>query len=121
VITGSAPVRTETRERVERAMRELLYVPPGSPQSRDVGVDERAAGQIATQHLLDLGHRRIGFVAGPERFMPTREKAAGRELALAIAGVAPDGLVVHGDCASRRTSRSSASTAMTRRTGRTRR
>ena len=43
-----------------------------------VGVDERAAGQIATQHLLDLGHQRIGFVAGPDRFRPTREKAHGR-------------------------------------------
>ena len=29
VISGSDGVRSETRERVERAMRELLYVPPG--------------------------------------------------------------------------------------------
>jgi DNA-binding LacI/PurR family transcriptional regulator len=62
-----------------------------------VGVDERAAGQIATKHLLDLGHRRIGFVAGPGRFRPTREKAMGRELALDAAGLSPDGLVAHAD------------------------
>ncbi len=43
-----------------------------------VGVDERAAGEIATQHLLDLGHERIGFVAGPEHYLPTQLKAAGR-------------------------------------------
>lgn len=197
VVTGSARVRSETRERVELAMRELLYVPPGatkrtgaigllvpelanpifpafaqametqatkaglatilcnirsstvaeteyvqmllerrvegmifiSSEAADlradhshyarllaqgarlvfvngvvdalevphVGVDERAAGQIATQHLLDLGHRRIGFVAGPERFLPTREKAAGRELALSAVGVTDDGLVAHAD------------------------
>ena len=30
VVTGSARVRAETRERVERAMRDLLYVPPGA-------------------------------------------------------------------------------------------
>ena len=29
VVSGGANVRAETRERVERAMRELLYVPPG--------------------------------------------------------------------------------------------
>jgi DNA-binding LacI/PurR family transcriptional regulator len=31
VLSGSAAVRPETRERVERAMRELLYVAPGRP------------------------------------------------------------------------------------------
>ena len=29
VVTGFDGVRSETRERVERAMRELLYIPPG--------------------------------------------------------------------------------------------
>jgi DNA-binding LacI/PurR family transcriptional regulator len=62
-----------------------------------VGVDERAAGQVATQHLLDLGHRRIGFVAGPPHFLPTREKALGREAALRAAGLRVDGHVAHAD------------------------
>jgi DNA-binding LacI/PurR family transcriptional regulator len=39
-----------------------------------VGVDERAAGEIATQHLISLGHERIGFVAGPEHYLPTQLK-----------------------------------------------
>ena len=60
-----------------------------------VGVDERYAGYLATQHLIELGHRRIGFVAGPPNYLPTREKAAGRAEALAAAGVAPDGFVSH--------------------------
>lgn len=59
-----------------------------------VGVDEWAAGRIATQHLLDLGHRRIAFAAGPEHYMPTREKAAGMRTALELAGV-EEGRVVH--------------------------
>jgi DNA-binding LacI/PurR family transcriptional regulator len=198
VINGSLAVRAETRERVERAMRELLYVPPvrrtaesgltgligvlvpelanpifpalaqaietraapdglasilcnttessfreidyvhmlldrrvegmifiscemtnllgdhrhyaqlagegarivfvnGSVHTLDVpsvGVDEAAAGEIATQHLIGLGHERIGFVAGPEHYVPTRLKAAGRETALHAAGLS-DGLVAH--------------------------
>ena len=197
VATGSAAVRPETRERVEAAMRDLLYVPPGGrPEARAIGllmpelgnpifpalaqamearataaglasilgnttgaafreadyvhmlldrgvdgfvfiscemthlsgdhehygrlveegarlvfvngaldnldvpsvsVDERHAAQLATQHLIELGHRRIGFVAGPNDYLPTREKVAGREDALAAAGLVPDGLVAHGD------------------------
>lgn len=62
-----------------------------------VSVDERHAGFIATQHLIALGHERIGFVAGPADYLPTREKSAGRDEALRDAGLSPDGLVAHGD------------------------
>ena len=43
-----------------------------------VSVDERHAGFLATRHLIALGHTRIGFVAGPADYLPTRLKAAGR-------------------------------------------
>ena len=63
-----------------------------------VGVDERAAGEIATQHLLELGHERIGFVAGPEHYLPTQLKAAGRSTALSAAGIDDDAaLTAHAD------------------------
>jgi DNA-binding LacI/PurR family transcriptional regulator len=199
VATGSAAVRPETRTKVERAMRELLYVPPERPAhletgligvlvpeltnpifpmlaqaietraapsgfasilcntneaafreidyvhmlldrrvegmifvscemtnlrgSHDhyqrlidegarivavngavatfdvpaVGVDERAAGEIATQHLIDLGHERIGYVGGLEHYLPTQLKAAGRVAALTAAGIEPDGLTAYSD------------------------
>jgi DNA-binding LacI/PurR family transcriptional regulator len=61
-----------------------------------VAVDERGAGELATQHLIGLGHKRIGYVAGPDYYLPTQQKAAGRETALRAAGIEPDGLVVHG-------------------------
>ena len=62
-----------------------------------VGVDERAAGEIATQHLLDLGHERIGFVAGPEHYLPTHLKEAGREQVMRAAGLDPGGMIAHAD------------------------
>jgi DNA-binding LacI/PurR family transcriptional regulator len=62
-----------------------------------VGVDEQVAGELATQHLADLGHRRIGFAAGPEHYLPTREKAAGWRRALVSAGLEVDGLIAHAD------------------------
>lgn len=52
-----------------------------------VGVDERAAGEVATQHLIGLGHRRIGFVSGPSHYLPAREKAIGGRIALEGAGL----------------------------------
>ena len=58
-------------------------------------MDERAAGRLATEHLLELGHTRIGFAAGYDVVRPTREKAEGREDALRDAGVDADGLVAH--------------------------
>lgn len=62
-----------------------------------VGVDERAAGEIATQHLIDLGHERIGYVAGLEHYVPTQLKAAGRETALRAAGLDAGGLSAYAD------------------------
>ena len=62
-----------------------------------VGVDERTAGEIATQHLIDLGHERIGFVSGPQHYLPTQLKGAGRASAMAGAGLEPDGLVSHAE------------------------
>ena len=62
-----------------------------------VGVDEGIAGELATQHLIGLGHRRIGYVAGPDYYLPTQQKAMGRESALRAAGLEADGLVAHGE------------------------
>jgi DNA-binding LacI/PurR family transcriptional regulator len=74
----------------------LVFVNGGSEELEvtSVGVDERAAGRIATEHLVQLGHERIGFVAGSAYALPTREKSLGRTDALRGAGLA-DGLVAH--------------------------
>jgi DNA-binding LacI/PurR family transcriptional regulator len=83
--------------RLAAAGAQLVFVNGATEELEvpSVGVDERAAGQLATQHLLERGHRRIGFVAGPAHYLPTREKAAGREAALSAAGIVPNGLVAH--------------------------
>jgi DNA-binding LacI/PurR family transcriptional regulator len=64
-----------------------------------VGVDEHAAGELATQHLIDLGHERIGFVAGPQHYLPTQYKGVGRITALEAAGLDAADLVAHGEFA----------------------
>jgi DNA-binding LacI/PurR family transcriptional regulator len=82
---------------LERGAR-LVFVNGGSEalDVTSVGVDERAAGRIATEHLVELGHERIGFVAGHEYALPTREKKLGHLDALRAAQLV-DGLVAHAE------------------------
>ena len=53
--------------------------------------DDVAGGMLATQHLLDLGHRRIGFVGdafeNPFGFTSSRDRFEGYARALALAGI----------------------------------
>jgi LacI family transcriptional regulator len=44
----------------------------------------------AIEHLLDLGHRRIGVIAGTEHWHATEERLLGMRAALAGAGMLPD-------------------------------
>jgi LacI family transcriptional regulator len=67
---------------------ELLGLP-------SVTVDDAAGTQLATEHLLSLGHRRIGHVAGPQNSDTGRRRREGYERAMRAAGVdyAPDWIV----------------------------
>jgi len=61
-----------------------------------LSIDDFGAGELATRHLLSLGHHEIGFVGGTEEtemeFHPARERRRGHESALGAAGIeAPAG------------------------------
>jgi len=47
-----------------------------------VSCDDRAAGELAVAHLVALGHRRIGLISGPDRFVPVQRKLAGYRAAM---------------------------------------
>jgi DNA-binding LacI/PurR family transcriptional regulator len=53
-------------------------------------VDNRRAGYLATRHLIELGHRRIGYISGVTPTMSRRDRQDGYRLALAEAGLAAD-------------------------------
>lgn len=60
-----------------------------------VTVDDEAGAALATEHLLAIGHREIGHVAGPQNADTGRRRLRGYERALEAAGVEPrDALVV---------------------------
>ena len=47
-----------------------------------VSCDDREAGELAVAHLVALGHRRIGLITGPGRFVPVQRKVAGFKAAM---------------------------------------
>lgn len=60
--------------------------------------DNRGGSEKAIQHLLDLGHRQIGFINGPENLLTSSDRLAGYTDALEQAGVPVNpALIVAGD------------------------
>jgi len=93
---------------------ESRYVP-------SVRIDEQRAAYQLTQHMIALGHRRIGFIKGLPNHAGTHLRYAGFEQALTEAGLAIDpSLVETGDfryftaihCANRLLSRADPPTAV---------
>lgn len=63
-----------------------------------VSASHWAGAKEAVDHLLSLGHRRIGAITGPRGWSATEERVEGYHTALAGAGVLPtDELLVDGD------------------------
>jgi GntR family transcriptional regulator, arabinose operon transcriptional repressor len=60
-----------------------------------VGIDNRRAGYVITEHLLRLGSRRIAFVALPHAAATVDAREAGYREALYAWNVAVDRLLVH--------------------------
>ncbi|GAA1466449.1 LacI family DNA-binding transcriptional regulator [Microbacterium thalassium] len=63
-----------------------------------VAADDRAGARIATEHLITLGRRRIGFITGPLDISGAIDRLDGYTDALAAAGIPLDpALIAHGD------------------------
>lgn len=72
------------------------------PDFSRVIIDDVDGGRKATQHLLDLGHRRIGFLSDYSdstfHFTANRDRYTGYLLALEAAGIRPQpAYTVHGE------------------------
>jgi LacI family transcriptional regulator len=69
----------------------------------DVAVDSvmtanERGGWLATRHLIELGHRRIGCIAGPSDVTPSAERVTGYRQALREAALpVEEGLIMRGD------------------------
>lgn len=81
--------------------RHVPYVRMGSTlkgSGHAVFMDDAAAAQVVARYLLDLGHRRIGFIAGSFRHLSSLHRVESFITTMAEGGVAvPDDWVRRGD------------------------
>jgi LacI family transcriptional regulator len=83
------------------AMREsgsaVVHLSPHALGDPEIGVDNVAGMASMIAALVELGHRRVGFLAGPRSLYVARERLEGYRAGLAAAGIDfDDGLVVEG-------------------------
>nr|WSZ96071.1 LacI family transcriptional regulator [Streptomyces sp. NBC_00857] len=90
-----AAMDTKLAKLADAGTRVVLCGRPPLPGSdaivASLAFDNRGGGRRLTEHLLALGHRRIGYVAGPVERTTTRHRLEGHRAALAAAGVTPQG------------------------------
>jgi LacI family transcriptional regulator len=75
----------------------FVVVDPRTPPPRDipaVSAAHFAGANAMTGHLVELGHRRIGVLAGPHNWLPGKARLAGHTAALADAGLLGDPALV---------------------------
>ncbi|MFD7769201.1 hypothetical protein [Streptomyces sp. NPDC059787] len=61
-----------------------------APETPSVGVNDFTGGCAAAEHLVRLGHRRIGVISGPGPRAGARTQVAGYRSAMDSAGLAHD-------------------------------
>lgn len=74
--------------------------PAGGPtlDAPTIGATNWAGGLAAAEHLLELGHHRIGIIAGPRNLLCSRARLDGYRTALESAGMAVDeSMIIEGD------------------------
>ncbi|HET6533283.1 MAG TPA: LacI family DNA-binding transcriptional regulator [Actinoplanes sp.] len=92
-VTG--PIFTE----LQRLGIPVVVVDPAGNGVSDVptiGATNWSGGLSATEHLIELGHRRIGLIAGPKTLLCSRARLDGYRAALESAGI-EEQLIVPGD------------------------
>jgi LacI family transcriptional regulator len=101
VILVTSELTGSQLEQLREADIPLVVLDPGNPPPPDlpsVGATNWAGGLAATEHLLSLGHRRIGAIAGPGDYLCSRARTDGYRSALERAGIKFDpALVRNGD------------------------
>ncbi|MET8782755.1 LacI family DNA-binding transcriptional regulator [Streptomyces sp. NPDC004074] len=92
-----AAVGSKLRKLAAAGTRIVLCGRPPVPEAITLTFDNRGGARRLTEHLIALGHRRLGYIAGPEERTTTRHRLEGHRAALAAAGIEDDPrLTVHG-------------------------
>ena len=94
IISISLRIPKERIARIRKLAIPLVLVDNSLPNLPCVYIDDVAGGKLATEHLLSLGHRRIGFIGDNARsdlgMSASENRYAGYLMALEAAGIGPD-------------------------------
>jgi DNA-binding LacI/PurR family transcriptional regulator len=95
IIIGSSPLTLDHLAELIRRGLWVVVFDRGAARGNElqvdsVSMDNSVAGYIATRHLLELGHSRIGYIAGPTPTASRRDRFAGYCKAMAEFGLAVD-------------------------------
>ena len=93
VVLVFSDLAPEYRERLRsRAIPFVIVDPAGdpSPDAPSVGSANWSGGLMATRHLIELGHRRIAAITGPEDMMCSLARVDGYRSAMNSAGLSID-------------------------------
>ncbi len=89
------------RSKLETRGIPFVVVDPAGEPSQDtpsIGATNWSGGLAATRHLLELGHRRIAVIGGPDHVLCSRARVDGYRAAIETAGLCVDNaLVRHGN------------------------
>ncbi len=98
VIVTSSRVGALYLDHLERIGVPIVLINNHNEQSGrytfSVTVDNRHGGRLATEHLVQLGHRRIGYVTGPANSSSDLARLTGYRQALVEAGIEPHSALV---------------------------
>lgn len=97
VIATPTSTNVESWEQLSDLGSRLVFVDrvlDDLPSADAVSIDNEGSARRATRHLLDLGHRRIGFVSGPESSSTGAARVRGYLAELAESGIEPDPALV---------------------------
>jgi LacI family transcriptional regulator len=84
-----AGVRRQIAALREYGAHAIALGPRGTRMPAEIP-DNTGGARLATEHLIELGHRRIAYIDGPPEIITTRERRAGYRQALEAAGLPYD-------------------------------
>jgi len=94
VIVAASRISPEYADRLARVHIPVVMINNQAerdyPNLHSVSVDDYAGARLAMQHLLKLGHRRIGYIGVTNRPRSNEQRLAGYRDSLEEAGVRPD-------------------------------
>jgi len=79
IAIGGGLIRDELIEQLKQCQVPMVLVDNYTHKGNVLSVhsDHFGAGFLATQYLIDRGHRRIGFISGPAKYKPLVDRYAG--------------------------------------------